>query len=76
MAIIEKDQPVRFFSGDTRQLTSSVLGELRKARALLVDQIASVDCKTFEEYRNRRGKIEGLDMAIDVCQKVMAKLEA
>lgn len=72
---IEQD-PVREFTGDSRLLTHSVLLELQKERATLVEQLATLELKTFDEYRNRRGKIEGLDIAINICQRVQAKLEA
>jgi hypothetical protein len=75
MAIVEKD-PVREFRGDPRRLAHSVLNDLRQARAAIVEQLATIECKTFDEYRLRKGKIEGLDIAISVCQEVQRKLEA
>lgn len=75
MAIREED-PVREFMGDPRRLAGSVLNELTRARAEEIANLASVECKTFEEYRNRFGKIEGLDIAIAVCKSVQKKLEA
>lgn len=75
MSILEKD-PVREFRGDPRRLAHSVLHELRSAREAVVNQLATIDCKTFDEYRLRKGKIEGLDIAISVCQEVQRKLEA
>lgn len=74
-SIVEQD-PVREFTGDTRQLARSVLVELAQQRAELVEQLATIKCSTFDEYTARFGKIEGLDIAIDVCKKVQAKLEA
>lgn len=75
MGIAEKD-PVREFRGDPRRLAHSVLHELQQARALAVDELARIVCQTFDEYKARRGKIEGLDIAISVCQEVQRKLEA
>lgn len=75
MAIVEKE-PVREYRGDPRQLARSVIQELKTARAAAVEQLATIDCKTFDEYRQRKGKIEGLDIAISVCQEVQRKLEA
>ncbi len=69
-------EPVREFSGDPRRLTHSVLHELRTARAKFVEELGAVELKTFDEYRNRRGKIEGLDIAISICEAVQRKLEA
>lgn len=75
MAIIEKE-PVREFRGDPRRLARSVIQELQDARAIAVNELATIVCATFDEYRARRGKIEGLDIAISVCQEVQRKLEA
>lgn len=73
--IVERE-PVREFTGDPRLLTHSVLLELRKHRADLIEQIGTLELKTFDEYRNRRGKIEGLDIAISICEEIQRKLEA
>jgi hypothetical protein len=75
MTIVEKE-PVREFRGDPRRLARSVLQELTEARARAVDELATVVCQTFDDYRARRGKIEGLDIAISVCKEVQRKLEA
>lgn len=75
MAIVEKE-PVREFRGDPRRLAHSVIGELEKARAVAVNELATITCSTFDEYKARRGKIEGLDIAIAVCKEVQRKLEA
>jgi len=75
MAMIEKD-PVREFTGDPRRLAVSLLNELQRERARLVEELASIECKTFDEYRHRRGKIEGLDIALNFCKEVQRKLEA
>ena len=75
MAIVEKD-PVREYRGDPRYLAHTVLGELMKAREAAVNELATITCSTFDEYKQRRGKIEGLDIAISVCKEVQRKLEA
>jgi hypothetical protein len=75
MAMIEKE-PVREFRGDPRRLAHSVLHELQAARETAVNELATITCATFEEYKARRGKIEGLDIAISVCKEVQRKLEA
>jgi hypothetical protein len=75
MAIVEKE-PVREYRGDPRRLARSVLQELTERRAAVVEELATIDCKTFDEYRARRGRIEGLDIAISVCKEVQRKLEA
>lgn len=75
MATIEQE-PVREFRGDPRRLAHSVLQELDRSRAEAVRQLATIECKTFDEYRQRFGKIQGLDIAISVCQEVQRKLEA
>lgn len=69
-------EPVREFTGDPRRLAGSVLGELQRMRASIAEELATVDLKTFEEYRNRRGKIDGLDIAINICKEVQKKLES
>jgi hypothetical protein len=75
MPIVEKD-PVREYRGDPRRLAHSVLGELMAARAAAINELATITCASFDEYKARRGKIEGLDIAISVCQEVQRKLEA
>lgn len=75
MAIVEKD-PVREFRGDPRRLAHSVLRELEESRAQAIHQLATIECKTFDEYRQRFGLIQGLDIAIAVCKEVQRKLEA
>jgi hypothetical protein len=75
MAIVEKD-PVREYRGDPRRLARSVLQELTEAREKAVNELATIECKTFDEYRLRKGRIDGLDIAINVCKEVQRKLEA
>jgi hypothetical protein len=75
MVTTERD-PVREYQGDPRRLAGSVLAELQRSRAQLVEEIGTIQCTTFEEYRNRFGKIEGIDIAISICQQVQKKLEA
>lgn len=71
-----EQEPVREFTGDTRALGASVLRELLLQRERFKEEIATIDCKTLDEYRNRRGKIEGLDIAIGICKEIQRKLEA
>lgn len=73
---IREREPVREFTGDTRRLTMTLLGMLERERATMVEQLATIDLKTFDEYRARRGKIEGLDIAINFCKEAQSKLEA
>jgi hypothetical protein len=75
MAIAEKE-PVREYAGDPRRLAHTVLGELKKSRDAAIEQLATIECKTYDQYRAIRGKIEGLDIAISVCKEVQRKLEA
>jgi hypothetical protein len=75
MAIHEKD-PVREFVGDHRQLTRNLLAELSRVRAAAVEELATIECKSFDEYRLRKGKIEGIDIAIHLCKETQRKLEA
>jgi len=72
---IEKD-PVREFMGDHHALARNLLQMLQIARATEVEGLAKIECKTFDEYRNRKGKIEGLDIAIYFCEEAQRKLEA
>lgn len=73
---IHEMEPVREFTGDPRRLATNLLSELVKQRADLVEQLAVIECTTFDEYRARRGKIEGIDIAINFCKEVQRKLEA
>jgi hypothetical protein len=75
MAIFEKD-PVREYRGDPRRLAHSVLQDLLTAREQAVMELAQIECKSFDEYRARFGKLQGLDIAINVCKEVQRKLEA
>ena len=69
-------EPVREFTGDHHTLARTLMQVLQKARADLVEELATVDLKTFDEYRARRGKIEGLDIAINFCKEAQKRLEA
>ena len=69
-------EPVREFTGDTRVLGVSVLRALEQQREQLKEEIATINCATFDEYRSRRGRIEGLDIAIQICKEIQRKLEA
>lgn len=73
---IREMEPVREFTGDPRRLATSLLLALQQQRAELVEQIATIECKTFDEYRARRGKIEGLDIAISFCKEHQRKAES
>lgn len=73
--VVERD-PVREFTGDTRRMTHSVLNELVRERARVVEEIGTIELRNMEEYRHRRGQIVGLDIAIKICKDVQAQLEA
>lgn len=73
---IVEQEPVREFAGDPRHLAFSVLRELQTERQRLINELGTLYLKTMEEYRERRGKIDGIDIAISICQKVQGKLEA
>jgi len=73
---IQELEPVKEFSGDHIQLSINLLRQLQLARAEQVEQLATIECKTFDEYRARRGKIEGLDIAINFCKEQQSKLGA
>lgn len=75
MSIVEKD-PVREFVGDHHRLARTLLQLLQHARNQAVEELAKIECKSFDEYRARRGKIEGLDIAIKFCEEAQRKLEA
>lgn len=75
-ARIHEVEPVREFTGDTRALGMSVLRALENERAKLIEQIGTIKCKTFDEYTERHGRIEGLDIAIGICKEIQRKLEA
>jgi len=72
---IREAEPVREFTGDTPRLTHSVLNELVRERARVIEELGTIELKTFEEYRHRRGQIIGLDIAIKICKDVQALLE-
>jgi len=69
-------EPVREFTGDSRRLTMTLLQMLQAERAKQAEQLATLELKTFDEYRARRGQIEGLDIAINFCKEAQSKLEA
>lgn len=69
-------EPVREFTGDHNLLSLTLLKMLEAERARWVEVIATRDCETFEAYRNLRGRIEGLDIAINFCKEAQRKLEA
>jgi len=73
---IHEIDPVREFAGDPRRLAIALQQMLQELRQQLVEQLASIECKTFDEYRARRGKIEGIDIAINFCKEAQRKLEA
>jgi hypothetical protein len=69
-------EPVREFTGDNRRLTMTLLQMLERERAQKIDELATLHLNTFDEYRARRGEIQGLDIAIFFCKEVQSKLEA
>ena len=69
-------EPVREFTGDSRRLTMTLLQMLQFERSKQVEELATLQLKTFDEYRARRGQIEGLDIAINFCKEAQSKLEA
>jgi hypothetical protein len=73
---IRESQPVREFTGDTRRLAMTLLQMLQKARADEIESLGTIELKTFDEYRARRGRIDGLDIAIKFCKEAQSKLEA
>ena len=73
---VVEQEPVREFTGDHHRLARTLLQMLEAERNNRVDEIARRDCKTFDEYRNLRGKIDGLDIAINFCKEAQRKLEA
>jgi hypothetical protein len=73
---IQELEPVREFTGDNQRLTMTLLQMLQTERATQVEQLATIQLATFDEYRARRGKIEGLDIAINFCKEAQRKLEA
>lgn len=73
---IHEVEPVREFTGDNRLHVSATQRALETQRGKMAEELASIECKTFDEYRNRRGKIEGLDIAIGICKEIQRKLEA
>lgn len=76
MTRISEKEPVREFIGDHRSLARNLLHNLQLKRADAVQEIATIQCKSFEEYRARFGKIEGLDIAIAACKEEQSKLGA
>lgn len=73
---MRETEPVRAFTGDHRSLSTNLLARLETARAGIANTLASVDCKTFEEYRHYRGQIAGLDVAIAICKEVQGRMES
>lgn len=73
---VQELEPVREFTGDNQRLTMTLLQMLERERATQVEQLATLHLATFEDYRARRGQIEGLDIAINFCKEAQRKLEA
>lgn len=78
---IHEREPVREFIGDHRALSIGLLRKLQQLREQLVAEVAQGGVnngfiKSFEDYRNHCGKIEGIDIAIGLCKEVQNQLEA
>ena len=67
-------EPVREFAGDHRRLSLTLHKMLTEARAEQAAAIVKGGPKDFPEYRNRIGVIEGLDIAIALCEQAQKQL--
>jgi hypothetical protein len=67
-------EPVTEFTGDHRRLALTLHQLLVKARAEQAATIVKGGPKDFPEYRNRVGVIEGLDIAIALCEQAQRQL--
>lgn len=81
MAMIHEREPVREFTGDHHQLAINLMRRLEQQRASLVEQLAKAGVsggfiKSLDDYRFHCGKIEGIDIAINLCKEAQSKLGA
>jgi len=67
-------EPVNEFMGDHDRLARSLHQMLTKAREGHAAAIVKGGPKDFPEYRNRVGVIEGLDIAIALCEQAQKQL--
>lgn len=67
-------EPVREFVGDHHRLALTLHQQLIKARAETAASIITGAPKDFPEYRNRVGVVEGLDIAIALCEQSQRQL--
>lgn len=67
-------EPVKEFMGDHIRLSGTLLNLLRQERAEAAAALVAGGVKDFAEYRNRCGFIEGLDVAIALCEQSQKQL--
>ena len=65
---------VAFEADDHPNLSRNLQRDLEAARAAQVEGFTSA--KDWPDFQKRRGTVDGLDLAISLCQKAQEKLKA
>ena len=65
---------VAFEADDHPNLSRNLQRDLEAARAAQVEGFTSA--KDWADFQKRRGTVDGLDLAISLCQKAQEKLKA
>lgn len=66
--------PVAYEQDDHPNLARNLERDLREAKAAHVEGFVSA--KDWPDFQKRRGIVEGLDIAIALCQRAREKLDA
>lgn len=67
MAIATQAQPVNLYAEDPR-LPRTLRAQFEQLVQSRKDFITSGGCKSFEDYKQRIGEIQGFQSAIAICQ--------
>lgn len=72
--MVAHSSPVAFEVDDHPNLARNLERDLQAAKASSIEGLTAA--KDWADFQKRRGQIEGLDIAISLCQRAREKLDA
>lgn len=73
-ALVRPIEPVNALQDDHPSLSRNLLRDLQTERAKLVEEL--ILAKDWADYEKRRGLINGVETAINLCENAQSKLNA
>ena len=65
---------LRIFALDHPQVARTLRGKLGKRRLDLVEELAQGNADDYADYRNRVGRLQGLEEAMRICEAIEAEM--